>query len=244
MSHGRGHKGKAHSGPVNVLPKYLTDSDELRQLPAHACKLLLAMLPRYNGRGTNNGSLLILMRQPRRCGFASVETLTAARDALIRHGFIQITLHGGRNRAAQYALTWVPVDVAGLDVRADTKASDLWLKKNESLRENPSPRRQKNSFSVPVSGAREPTTAPISGTQGNSIAPVVGAVRSKKEDLPAPISGTCLGFAMGGARSIGSPRRYLPGFGPSETAAPTSPTTPLDRLPADGVAEVNSRGMP
>jgi hypothetical protein len=77
-----GRSGKFFPGPVIVLQKAILDTDEMRALPANATKLLLSILPQYNGPGSNNGAIRILMRQPRRYGFKSGATLTQARDDL------------------------------------------------------------------------------------------------------------------------------------------------------------------
>src|SRR5262249_35716141 len=141
MSHGsarRRGRDKVYTGFVNVLPKELTQSKEMLALPPGACKLLLAILPQFNGRGRtngglaiphqstgpggNSGALMILMRQPQRYGFRSVETLTRARNDLLAHGFIQIARQGGRHQPSLYALTWEGIDhVPNIDVRPDPK---------------------------------------------------------------------------------------------------------------------------
>ena len=202
----KGRSAKKYIGPVNVLPKYLTDSDEMRALSAHACKLLLAVLPQFNGPGRNNGGILIVTRRPKQYGFKSVETLTAARDELLRCGFLQMTLQGGLNKASQYAFTWEPIDdLPGLEVRPDTKASDLWKRENAALRDVPPPRkRRKSKAAAPISGTRKITSsapisgthrhliAPISGTRRPLTAPAIGAVEGSFPVAAAPISGTAL----------------------------------------------------
>jgi hypothetical protein len=60
---------KTYIGPINVLPKYLTSSEEFRALSGNATKLLIAVLPQFNGRGRNNGGLMILVNDPHRYGF-------------------------------------------------------------------------------------------------------------------------------------------------------------------------------
>jgi hypothetical protein len=61
-----GRSSKVYGGiPVNILPKYVTGSDEWRAMSPIACKLLHAIILQFNGRmQNNNGRLMILMRQP------------------------------------------------------------------------------------------------------------------------------------------------------------------------------------
>ncbi len=209
---GRG--GKIHTGPVIVLPKSVLDTDEMRALPASATKLRLAVLPQYNGPGRNNGAIRILMRQPRRYGFTSADTLTRARDDLLRAGFLQITRQGGTNMVSLYALTWMGIDpVPGIDIKASPSPSHLWQQQNAHHRELPirgkrKPRAlnpPKNAKPAPVIGATGATTAPFLGTRPSAIAPVIGAVRPKTGFSVAPVFGTDSCVAMhGSVASLGS----------------------------------------
>jgi len=178
--------------PVNILPKYVTSSDEWRAMSPIACKLLSGIIPQFNGRQqNNNGYLMILMRQPKRYGFKSVGTLTAARDELVRRGFIQLTRQGGRHQASLYAITWEPIKNArGLEVPADTMPSHLWQQENESRRDPPPMRLQKNRNRAPTSGTLNRRIALVAGTQPSAIAPSVGAVRVASDGFRAPVDGT------------------------------------------------------
>jgi hypothetical protein len=205
-----GRSNKIHTGPVIVLPKSLLNTDETRALPASATKLLLAVLPQYNGPGTNNGGLRILMRQPRRYGFKSGATLTQARDDLLRAGFLQITRQGGRNIPTLYCLTWMGIDaVTGADIRANPTPSHLWQKQNSEYRELPSTagkrnvrvlNASKNAKPAPVIGAIDTKTAPVLRTHPSAIAPVIGAVLAKTGSHVAPVSGTDSCIAMRSVR--------------------------------------------
>jgi hypothetical protein len=237
-----GRSGKVFTGPVIVLPKSVLDTDEMRALPASATKLLLSILPQYNGPGINNGAIRILMRQPCRYGFKSGSTLTQARNDLLRAGFLQITRQGGKNIASLYAFTWMGVDrVSGIDVKADPTPSHLWRKQNAEQREMPTRGRrkaraldpQKNAKPAPVIGATPAKTAPVIGTTPAAIAPVIGAVRAKTGAGVAPVSGTDSCIAMGCAEKLGvepaavtSPK---PGPGSNNTLQRTSDGNQFDR---------------
>jgi hypothetical protein len=106
---------KTKSGSVKGhirIPHIVMDTDDYRNLPPNAVKLLNALV--YQFRGKNNGDLTAAFTYMKDFGFKSQETLTKARDSLLEAGLIVKTRQGQfmnpGGRCALYALTWLPID--------------------------------------------------------------------------------------------------------------------------------------
>jgi|LauGreDrversion4_2_1035121.scaffolds.fasta_scaffold106619_5 hypothetical protein len=98
------------------IPFVVLESEAYVSLSGSAVKLLMEFAVQYNG--ANNGNLYCTWEQMARRGWKSKTTLKAAKDELVRAGFLCETRKGARpNRAAWYALTWRDLDITdGLDI--------------------------------------------------------------------------------------------------------------------------------
>lgn len=98
------------------IPFVVLASEAYVGLSGSAVKLLMEFAFQFNGG--NNGNLYCTWEQMALRGWRSKTTLKAAKDELIRAGFICETRKGARpNKASWYALTWRDLDVTdGLDI--------------------------------------------------------------------------------------------------------------------------------
>ena len=95
-----------------AIPHMVMDSDDYRNLPPNAVKLLNALIYQY--RGKNNGDLTAAFSYMQGFGFKSKETLTRAIKQLLEAKLIIRTRLGWftnpGGRCALYALTWLPIN--------------------------------------------------------------------------------------------------------------------------------------
>lgn len=88
------------------------DTDDYRNLPPNAVKLLNALVYQY--RGSNNGDLTAAFTVMEKWGFKSKQTLQSAKVALLKARLIVQTRVGvfqnPGGRTGLYALSWHPVD--------------------------------------------------------------------------------------------------------------------------------------
>src|SRR5688572_16912375 len=123
--------GRGKSFTFLRLPHFLLRSVEFSALSGAAIKLLLAVAAEYNGR--NNGDINIVFSRLSKLGWKSHDTLNRAKDELLRTRFLECTRHGGKHRAALYAVTWEPIDECPgkqLEVRATHVAPHCWKNVN------------------------------------------------------------------------------------------------------------------
>ena len=94
------------------IPHNVMDTDDYRNLPPNAVKLLNALVYQY--RGKNNGDLTAAFNYMKDFGFKSKETLTKATQDLLKAELIVRTRRGWfmnpGGRCTLYALTWHPID--------------------------------------------------------------------------------------------------------------------------------------
>ncbi|WP_186071178.1 hypothetical protein [Burkholderia gladioli] len=111
-----------------VVPFVVLESEAYVALSGSAVKLLMEFAFQYNG--ANNGNLYCTWDQMASRGWKSQTTLKAAKDELVRAGFLCETRKGARpNRAAWYALTWRELDVTeGLDITASAFPRGAYLR--------------------------------------------------------------------------------------------------------------------
>ena len=124
---------RVEAGSYVAITHNLIRSHAFTNLSAHAVKLLMDLLSKYNG--SNNGDLsapFSTMHEER--GWKSKGTLDRAIKELRIAGFIEISRQGGRHLCSLFALTFYPVDECnGIhDIKATTKPKSLW-RKNEPV---------------------------------------------------------------------------------------------------------------
>jgi len=105
-------------GAVIVIPHYVLNSAAYKTLSGNGVRLLIDITMQYNGL-TNNGSLLCSWRyMSERRGWTSAGSLKNARDELLEHKLVHLTVQGHRpNKASWYALCWSPLQVVkGIDI--------------------------------------------------------------------------------------------------------------------------------
>ena len=94
------------------IPHLVMNSNDYRNLPANAVKLLNALIYQYRGR--NNGDLTAAFNYMRDFGFRSKVTLHRALTQLLDARLIIRTREGRfmnpGGKCALFALTWKPVD--------------------------------------------------------------------------------------------------------------------------------------
>jgi hypothetical protein len=111
MTNGRNTKTASKRGHIQI-PHRVMDTNDYRNLPPNAIKLLNALVYQYRGR--NNGDLTAAYTYMQQFGFKSKATLHRARKQLLEAKMIIQTRQGffmnPGGRCALYALTWLPVD--------------------------------------------------------------------------------------------------------------------------------------
>ena len=111
MTFGRNTKTGSKRGHIQI-PHRVMDTDDYRNLPPNAIKLLNALVYQY--RGKNNGDLTAAFSYMQNFGFKSKETLHRAIRQLLATKIIIKTRQGffmnPGGRCALYALTWLPID--------------------------------------------------------------------------------------------------------------------------------------
>lgn len=131
----RRRKATGRSAPTYLgIPHYVFRSEEFGQLDAWALKLLVELAGKYTG--FNNGDLSAAFSQLEKRGWRSSGTLDAAKKKLLRDGWVTTTRHGGRNRCALYAISWLPINECPgkfLEVKPTTVASNAWQKTKSSV---------------------------------------------------------------------------------------------------------------
>jgi len=111
MTYTRGTRTATPRGHIQI-PHVVMDSDDYRNLPPNAVRLLNAMVYQY--RGKNNGDLTAAFTYMRDFGFKSKETLHKAIRELLDARLIVRTRRGmfmnPGGRCSLYALTWQRID--------------------------------------------------------------------------------------------------------------------------------------
>ena len=114
--------GRRTSGGFISIPHVVMESDDYRNLPPNAIRLLNAMIHQY--RGKNNGDLTAAFTIMKKWGFKSKQTLHNALTALQEANLIVQTRQGvfqnPGGRCSLFALTWHAIDECPekyLDVR-------------------------------------------------------------------------------------------------------------------------------
>ena len=175
------------AGHVNVLPKALTTSREFRALGGSATKLLIAILPQFNGPGSNNGSMRILVNEPARYGFTRKGTLLKARDDLLKAGFLIMTRLGGQHRPTLYGVTWERLDpVDDMCPHAQNSPPGLWRAENAGLRDvlargNAKGKRRKSKIEVREADVKPPEMGTESGHLNAQMGTESGHLEMKKQ---------------------------------------------------------------
>ena len=105
-------KYKDLPGGFAGIPRIVMDSPDFQSLTGGGVKLLLELARQYTGK--NNGDLTTAYSILKDRGFKSKDTITRAKDELLRLNLIVCTRSGmftnPGGRCALYALTWQPVD--------------------------------------------------------------------------------------------------------------------------------------
>ncbi len=103
------------AGGYCALPWSVLDSPAYQAL-SHPARALLLELARQYVRD-NNGRLLLSVRHLLTRGWNSADTITRAKNELLKSKLIYRTVHGHRpNTASWYALTWYTLDkIPGYD---------------------------------------------------------------------------------------------------------------------------------
>jgi hypothetical protein len=144
---------KRDGGRFAAVPFVVLESAAYVSLSGSAVKLLMEFAFAYNG--ANNGNLYCTWEQMAQRGWKSKTTLKAAKDELVRAGFLCETRKGARpNKASWYAVTWRDLDVTdGLDIALAAFPRSAYMRSNQppSL---PKTLIQKNDPLSPVSVLR------------------------------------------------------------------------------------------
>lgn len=101
-----GRRGKA--APFVKLPNSLVDSVVYIGLSDKAKTLLVDVIRQYNGK--NNGDLDITLKNLKKRGWTSNDTLTRAKQELLQAGLIIQTRQGGKHKCSLFAVAWQAVD--------------------------------------------------------------------------------------------------------------------------------------
>ena len=129
---------KRTTEPFIQIPHRILNSVAYKQLGAWACKLLIELVKKFNGK--NNGDLSYPYSEMKNRGFNSSGTLSEAGKELEHYGLIQITKQPRKSgttfeKTKLVALTWLPIneckDYSGhhkLEVNASTVAYNQWVK--------------------------------------------------------------------------------------------------------------------
>ena len=125
-------KGKDHS--FVGIPHFILRSDEFGQLDGNEVKLLLELAKEY--KGSNNGDFSAAWSVMKTRGWRSSGTVQAAKDGLLRKGWLICTRHGGSHRCSLYGITWWSLDECGGKslYKAETKARHEWRKNDLGTR--------------------------------------------------------------------------------------------------------------
>lgn len=119
---------KKSKGSFLALPHELLLSNAYSSLSNKAVKCLIDISAQY--KGLNNGDLSCTPKLMKECGWNSNSQLEAAKNELLKKGFIALTRQGGRNKCNLYAITWQPIDECKgkLDRPETTTALGYWKK--------------------------------------------------------------------------------------------------------------------
>jgi len=119
-------KNRRTAPPFSRQPHHVTDSDNYRNLSDKAKSLLWDTNARY--RGSNNGDFDFSLKTMQKWGRNSNDTITKAKNELLRKGWLVLTRQGGRNKCNLYALTFWSIDECNgkLDRGATKNSLDYW----------------------------------------------------------------------------------------------------------------------
>ncbi|MFK5914049.1 MAG: hypothetical protein QM484_06725 [Woeseiaceae bacterium] len=119
-------KGRKERGSFSRMPHQITNSENYRTLSVRAKALLYDTNARYNGK--NNGDFDYTLKNMKKWGWSSNDTIARAKKELLEKGWIVLTRQGGRNKCNLYALTiWAIDNCKGkLDVSATNTAPASW----------------------------------------------------------------------------------------------------------------------
>ena len=102
-------KGRKYDEPFVGFLKSVLESNSLRDLSPHACKLLLEIARQY--KGDNNGNLTASWTILKSRNWRSKTTLYRCKKELIERGLIYITRKGHYPSTTELvAVTWFPLD--------------------------------------------------------------------------------------------------------------------------------------
>lgn len=150
-SKGMAPNGRGSNPRFAGIPHAVMDSPDYKELKGSAVKLLVELARQYNGY--NNGDLTVALSILKSRGFTSSDTISKARDELVRAGMIVETRQGRflnpGGRCALYALTWKPMDeCAGKDL--DHKSTVKPLRSFSLESKSPEPESGKRSHQKEV----------------------------------------------------------------------------------------------
>lgn len=171
--------GGRDAGGFIAIPWTILDSLEYVTL-SHTAKTLLVDIARQyyfdkNEKCHTNGRLLANAKTLDRRGWNSRDTLTRAKNELIKVGFLFETVKGHRpNKASWYALTWFDLPKRakydfGIQFKRFRPRTDVAL--------------------IPLKGQERSMTDPSSGTGHKIAIPYNGAVKPSLESIPIPSNG-------------------------------------------------------
>lgn len=111
-----------------MLPYEMLSGDAYASLSNKAVKCLVDIAGQFNG--VNNGDLSCTLKLMKKLGWNSNSQITAAKNELIKKGFIVLTRQGGMNKCNLYAVTWKPIDDCNgkLDRRSGIVSLGWWKK--------------------------------------------------------------------------------------------------------------------
>jgi len=123
-------KGRKDRGSFARMPHQITNSENYRTLSVRAKALLYDTNARYNGR--NNGDFDYTLKNMKKWGWNSNDTIAKAKNELLVKGWIVLTRQGGRNKCNLYALTIWAIDECNgkLDKAATKTALAYWKQGN------------------------------------------------------------------------------------------------------------------
>lgn len=99
-------------GSFTMLHHAITNSKNYRSLSGNAVKLLIDTMARYNGK--NNGDFDYSLKNMKKWGWCSNDTISRAKKELLEKGWIVLTRQGGLHLGASlYALTIWSIDECG-----------------------------------------------------------------------------------------------------------------------------------
>jgi hypothetical protein len=122
--------GRAKTPSFVMLRKDIITSKQYSDLSHKAVKLLIDVLEQFNGN--NNGDLCVTMSVMKKKGWVSSGTLQAAKNELVRKGWLELTRQGGRHMCSLYAISFYQIHECGgkHDRRPTTIPSNLWKVEN------------------------------------------------------------------------------------------------------------------